>query len=163
MSHSTLQDLLHKRRLATRRAADTPIQSQPNATVPLRHRPAQSVSQPPKEEEGYYQPRTDECVAPVTEPLNISLGHPLSEKNVKTFGQFMEERSARSRQGSVKGAESHYSGVTAQTMASIQEELTQTKEIMADLAQSVKSLAEEVKQFKLSTRNAEARKGPKHE
>jgi hypothetical protein len=97
------------------------------------------------------------------EPLNVTPGHPLSEKNVKSFSQFMEERASRSRQGSVQGAESHYSGVTVQTMASIQEELTQTKEIMADLAQSVKSLAEEMKQLKLSTRNADMRKSVKPE
>jgi hypothetical protein len=99
----------------------------------------------------------------IVEPLNITQGHPLSEKNVKSFGQFMEERTSRSRQGSIRGAESHYSGVTVQTMASIQEELTQTKEIMVDLALSVKSLVEEVRQLKTSARNAEARKKTKPE
>jgi methyl-accepting chemotaxis protein len=87
-------------------------------------------------------------------PLNITQMHPLSEKNVKSFGQFMEERASRSRQGSIQGAESHYSGVTVQTMASIQEELAQTKETLIDLAQSVKSLVEEMKQLKTSSRNA---------
>jgi hypothetical protein len=123
------------------------------------HYQNQPVGVKPKENAPLLE--TDET--PVVEPLNVVQGHPLSERNVMSFGQFMEERTSRSRQGSVRGPESHYSGVTIQTMASIQEELTQTKEIMADLAQSVKSLAEEMKQLKMSARNAETRKSSKRD
>jgi len=128
----------------------TPLGPSSSRTDPRQQQPADTK----RREEDLFA-REDEVA--ITDPLCAPQGHPLSEKNVKSFEKFIEERASRSRQGSTRGAESHYSGITVQTMASIQEELTQTKEIMADLAQSVKSLAEEMKQLKLSSKHAEAR------